>query len=333
MSIEFGLLLPHFGEHGSPENIMEGAKLAEDRGFDSVWVRDHMMFEPHGEFEKPDNTFYEALMTLTAVGASTQRLKLGTGALIPFRHPIHLAQYTAGMANLFPGRVILGMGAGNSDRQFEQVGLGGISRPELVESNASILRRLWTEDNVAYTDDHYSFDDFTLNPKPPHDAVPPFWYCGNTPKSARLAVRFCDGWLPGRIGLATLQQRVESLTSLSEEAGRDRPTVGIIPPTSVEDTREEALSYINVDGLLAWANKARFWVKPPSGAFESADDLAGVLVAGTPDQVADQCLELHRSGVDHLVFDLRFKYQRWFHQIDMLGKEVVPRVRAAIGRG
>lgn len=330
MSIEFGLLLPHFGEHGNPENIMEGARRAEVQGFDSVWVRDHMMFEPHGEFEKPDNTFYEALLTLTAVGASTQRLKLGTGALIPFRHPIHLAQYTAGMANLFPGRLILGMGAGNSDRQFEQVGLGGIERWELVESNANILRRLWREDHVSYKDDHYDFDDFTLNPKPPEGGAPPFWYCGNTPKSARLAVQYCDGWLPGRIGLATLQERVATLRSLSEEAGRDAPTVGIIPPTSVEDTREEALSYVNVDGLLEWANKARFWVKPPTGRFETAGDLAGALVAGTPDQVVDQCLELHRSGVDHLVFDLRFKYGRWFDQIDVLGREVIPRVRAAI---
>lgn len=330
MSIEFGLLLPHFGEHGTPENIMEGARRAEVQGFDSVWVRDHMMFEPHGEFEKPDNTFYEALLTLTAVGASTQRLKLGTGALIPFRHPIHLAQYTAGMANLFPGRLILGMGAGNSDRQFEQVGLGGIARWELVESNANILRRLWTEENVSYTDAHYSFDDFSLNPKPPEGATPPFWYCGNTPKSARLAVQYCDGWLPGRIGLATLEERVATLTKLSEEAGRDRPTVGIIPPTSVEDTREEALSHVNVEGLLEWANKARFWVKPPSGRFETADDLAGALVAGTPDQVVEQCLELHRTGVDHLVFDLRFKYQRWYDQIDVLGREVIPRVRAAV---
>src|SRR5690606_31636823 len=52
-----GLLLPHFGEHADPAKIIEGAKLAERLGFDSVWVRDHVVFEPHGEFEKPDPTF------------------------------------------------------------------------------------------------------------------------------------------------------------------------------------------------------------------------------------------------------------------------------------
>ena len=329
MGIEFGLLLPHFGEHANRENIIEGSKFAEEQGFDSVFVRDHMIFEPHGEFEKPNVTFYEALTTLTAIGASTSRIKLGTGSLIPFRHPIHTAICTSAMANLFPDRLIIGMGAGNSDRQFEEVGLGGIFRPELVESNANILRRLWTEDNVSYRDDHYDFEDVTIEPKPPTGPIP-YWYCATTPASARRAVDFCDGWLPGRIGLATLEERVATIEQRAAEQGKRRPTIGIIPPTSVEDTHEDAVAYLNVEGLLAWANKARFWVKPPSGRFETAADLAGVMVAGTPEQVAEQSVELHDAGVDHLVFDLRFKYEKWFEQIERLGSEVLPAVRAAI---
>ena len=61
---------------------------AEELGFDSVWVRDHLVFEPHGEMEKPNRTFYDALTTLTAIGAVTERIELGTGSLIPFRHPL-----------------------------------------------------------------------------------------------------------------------------------------------------------------------------------------------------------------------------------------------------
>lgn len=326
MALSFGLLLPHFGEYADPDRLVRGAQRAEGYGFDSVWVRDHLIFEPHGEFERPSRTFYEALTVLTAVGASTDRIRLGTGALIPFRHPVHTALTTATMGTLFPGRLIIGMGGGNSDRQFETVGLDGVFRPDLVRSNAHILRRLWTEDDVTYHDDHYTLDKVSIDPKPP-GPPPPFWYCGNTPASVRRAVEFCDGWLPGRIGLATLVERVRTLTELSRQRDRPRPTVGIIPSTSVERTREDALSYLNIDGLLAWANHARFWVKPPSGRFETAADLAGVLVAGSPDEVAAQCLELHRAGVDHLVFDLRLKFQRWFEQIDLLGSEVLPRVR------
>jgi len=86
--MKFGLLLPHFGEHASKRNVIDGSVLAEQVGFDSVWVRDHLVFEPHGEMEKPDRTFYDALTTLTAIGAVTERIELGTGSLIPFRHPL-----------------------------------------------------------------------------------------------------------------------------------------------------------------------------------------------------------------------------------------------------
>jgi alkanesulfonate monooxygenase SsuD/methylene tetrahydromethanopterin reductase-like flavin-dependent oxidoreductase (luciferase family) len=334
MGLKFGLLLPHFGVYAEPDRMLRGAARAEALGFDSVWVRDHLIFEPHGEFEQPSTTFYEALTVLTAVGAVTERIGLGTGALIPFRHPLHTALTTAAMSNLFPGRLIVGMGGGNADRQFAAVGLGGVFRPDLVRSNANILRRLWTGDGVSYQDEHYSFEGVSMEPKPP-GAPPPFWYCGNTPASVRRAVEFCDGWLPGRIGLATLTKRVASLAELSQQAGRERPTVGVIPSTSVERSRAEALSYLNIEGLLAWANHARFWVKPASGRFSTAEDLAGVMVAGSPEEVAAQCVELHRAGVDHLIFDLRLKFQRWFHQIEMLGSEVLPRVRelAAAGQG
>ena len=89
--MKYGLLLPHFGEEADRDKLLDGARRAEELGFDSVWVRDHLIFEPHGEMEKPDRTFYEPLTTLTAIGAVTRRLQLGTGSLIPYRHPLQLA--------------------------------------------------------------------------------------------------------------------------------------------------------------------------------------------------------------------------------------------------
>jgi hypothetical protein len=66
--LKFGLLLPHFGEYGSAERCIEGSKKAEEYGFDSVWVRDHLVFEPHG-MEGDDNTHIEGLLILAAVAA------------------------------------------------------------------------------------------------------------------------------------------------------------------------------------------------------------------------------------------------------------------------
>jgi alkanesulfonate monooxygenase SsuD/methylene tetrahydromethanopterin reductase-like flavin-dependent oxidoreductase (luciferase family) len=330
MAMKFGLLLPHFGVYADKDRLLDGTKLAEDLGFDSVWVRDHLIFEPHGEMEDPNRSFYDALITLTAIGAVTKRIELGTGSLIPFRHPLEVALSVATMTQMVGPRVILGYGAGTFDHEFEAIGIDPeIKRWHLVKSTALILKKVWQENAVDYKDDFYSFEDVTIEPKPVGGPVP-FWYCGNTPASARRAVEYCEGWMPGRISLATFRARVDKMRELSTEAGRPMPTVAVIPPTSVEASREEALRDVNVDGLLAWANNARFWVKPPSGRFETWEDLEGTLIAGSPDDVVEECRKFEAAGCEHLVFDFRFKFDRFFEQIELLGREVLPRLRTSV---
>jgi alkanesulfonate monooxygenase SsuD/methylene tetrahydromethanopterin reductase-like flavin-dependent oxidoreductase (luciferase family) len=327
--MKFGLLLPHFGEHASRRNLLEGSQRAEALGFDSVWVRDHLGFEPHGEMEKPNRTFYDALTTLTAIGAVTERIELGTGSLIPFRHPLLTALMAGTITQLVGPRLILGFGAGTFDHEFDAIEWGGRDRVEMVRSNAEILRRVFTENEVSYSDDSFRFNDVSIEPKPVGGRIP-FWYCGATPRSARLAVEFCDGWMPGRIGLATMAKRIQTMKDLSAEQGKPLPTIAVIPPTSIESSREEALRDVNIPGLLAWANKAKFSVKPPSGSFETVDDLAGQLIAGNPEEAIAQIKEFIALGVEHLVFDFRFKFDRWFEQIELLGTEVLPKLRADI---
>jgi alkanesulfonate monooxygenase SsuD/methylene tetrahydromethanopterin reductase-like flavin-dependent oxidoreductase (luciferase family) len=325
--MKFGLLLPHFGEHASRRNLLDGSRRAEELGFDSVWVRDHLVFEPHGEMEKPNREFYDALTTLTAIGAVTERIELGTGSLIPFRHPLVTALMAGTMSQLLgPDRLILGFGAGTFDHEFDAIGWGHYDRVEMVRSNAKILERVFTENDVTYSDDIFSFENVSIEPKPLGGRIP-FWYCGATPRSARLAVEFCDGWMPGRISLATMAKRIETMKELSAEQGKKLPTVAVIPPTSIESTREEALKHVNIPGLLAWANKAKFAVKPPSGTFETVEDLEGQLIVGSPDEAVDEIRKFEALGVEHLVFDFRFKFDKWFEQIELLGTEVLPKFR------
>lgn len=324
--MKFGLLLPHFGEEASKEKILEGSKMAEEKGFDSVWVRDHLVFEPHGEMEKPNRTFYDALTTLTAIGAVTDTIELGTGSLIPFRHPLITALMAGTITQLVGPRLILGFGAGTFDHEFEAVGMGDLNRVELVKSNAEILKRVFTENDVTYDDGVFSFQNVTIEPKPVGGRIP-FWYCGATPRSARLAVEYADGWMPGRISLGTMAKRIDNMRELSAEQGKNMPTVAVIPPTSIEATRDEALQHVNIPGLLAWANKAKFAVKPPSGSFETVEDLEGQLIVGDPDDAVREIRKFEALGVEHLVFDFRFKFDRFFEQIELLGTEVLPKLR------
>ena len=326
MAMKFGLLLPHFGEHAGSDLILEGSKLAEKLDFDSVWVRDHLLFEPHGEFESAHRDFYEPLTVLTAVGAVTERITLGTATLIPYRHPLITAFTLASLTHMVGPRVIAGWGAGTFDHEFEAIGMGGIFRPELVESNARIFEKVFAEDNVDYSDDHYEFSDVSVYPKPTGPI--PFWYGGATPASARRAAEYCDGWIPGRITLKTIEKRVAKMAELVADNGRPMPTVGVVPPTTIARTEEEAWAGTSLEGLLAWANeRGKWWVKPPSGTFETADDIEGSLIAGTPDQVVEQTAKFEAVGVDHLVFDLRLSFERWIESIHLLGEEVLPHLR------
>ncbi|MFD6054409.1 LLM class flavin-dependent oxidoreductase [Agromyces sp. NPDC060279] len=324
--MKFGLLLPHFGEEASKEKLLEGSKRAEELGFDSVWVRDHLVFEPHGEMEKPNRTFYDALTTLTAIGAVTEKLELGTGSLIPFRHPLVTALMAGTMTQLLGPRLILGFGAGTFDHEFEAIGWGDLNRVDMVRSNAEILKRVFTENDVTYDDGIFSFENVTIEPKPVGGRVP-FWYCGATPRSARLAAEYADGWMPGRISLASMAKRIEVMKEMTDASGRPMPTVAVIPPTSIEETREEALKHVNVPGLLAWANKAKFAVKPPSGSFETVEDLEGQLIVGNPDEAVAELKKFEATGVEHVVFDFRFKFDKFFDQIELLGSEVLPKMR------
>ena len=208
-----------------------------------------------------------------------------------------MALTVATMTQLVGPRVILGFGAGTFDHEFAAVGIDTtIKRWDLVESTARILNRVWTENNVDYKDDFFEFTDVTIEPKPLGGTVP-FWYCGGTPASARRAVAYCDGWMPGRLSLPTFRARVEKMRELSSAAGTRMPTVAIIPPTSVEATREEALRDVNIEGLCAWANNAKFWVKPPSGRFETWEDLEGTLIAGRAGRRGRGVPQVRRRGM------------------------------------
>lgn len=329
MATEYGLLLPHFGEYANRQKIIEGSKKAEQLGFDSVWARDHVIFHPHG-MEGTDNTFIDPFVILAAVGAVTHRIKLGTGSLIPHRHPVALAGLINSLIYLVGDRLVLGIGLGNFDEEFEAIGMGGWLRDEVLREQVAILRNAWTKDHFSFEGKFYRFHEIGLKPKPP--APPKIWYAGGTPASVRRALEYCDGWLPGRITLATYRKRVEKLRHEALAQGKPRLHEGCIPITSIDRDRETALKKINLTGMLSSANKQQFWVKPPSGQFAKSEDLEGSLIAGSPDDVIHEVQKYLEVGIDHIVFDFRFRYSDWDYSIELLGKEVLPRLRKLQGQ-
>jgi alkanesulfonate monooxygenase SsuD/methylene tetrahydromethanopterin reductase-like flavin-dependent oxidoreductase (luciferase family) len=325
-TLKFGLLLPHFGKHASVADCLEGARRAEAYGFDSVWVRDHLVFQPHG-IEGADNTHIEGLLLLSAIAAATRTIALGTAMTICHRHPIHLAQLFAGLSAISRGRIIMGIGLGGFPHEFAAAGYpsGLEHRAELVRTNVQICRRLWSGARVSLKNSYFDFAEVMLNPTPVEPI--PIWYGGGTPAACRRAVEYGDGWMPARITLATFARLLTYIRQLCRNSGKRMIHTAVMPLTSVAGAREAALSPINVSSLIAEANKFHSWVKPPE-TFSTLDDIRGFILAGTADDIARETRAYAEAGADHIIYDLRFRYADWLGQIDILGREVLPVLRA-----
>ena len=322
-NLKFGLVLPHFGQHASMEKCLEGAIKAEAYGFNSVWVRDHLVFKPYN-MEGTDNTHIEGLVVLSAVAAVTKKLTMGTAMTICHRHPIHLAQCFAGLSHIANGRIIMGLGVGGFPHEFAAAGLPSATaeRAYLARTNADLCRRLWAGERVSYKDDYYDFQDVELKPTPVSPI--PIWCGGSTPAACRRAVEFGEGWLPARITFPTFTKRLAYLRKVSQTAARPMITAGVMPLTSIAKDKETALRPVNVESLINEANKNSTWVKPAGGIFSTLDDIHGLILAGAPEDIVRGTRAYHAAGADLVVFDLRLRSPDWYQQIDLLGKEVLP---------
>jgi alkanesulfonate monooxygenase SsuD/methylene tetrahydromethanopterin reductase-like flavin-dependent oxidoreductase (luciferase family) len=327
MTMRYGLLLPHFGEEADQDLLIDGVRLAERLGFDSIWVRDHLVFHPHG-MEGTDRTFIEPFITLTFLAGVTERIGLGAATIIPFRHPINMAYSVASMSWMTRRRFDLGVGAGNFQHEFDVIGQSDLKRPEMMKEQVLIARKLWTGESVEWHSDLYDFDDVDIKPQPLYPV--PVWWGGATPASARLAVDFCEGWLPGRITFPTFEARVSKIREMTAEQGKPMIMTGAVPVTSIDSSFEAATARMNVPGLIKNANAQKFWLKPESGEFSRIEELDGSILAGSPEDIAAGVGRYRDLGADLLIFDFRMRFPDWLEQIQRLAEEVFPLVDAPV---
>jgi alkanesulfonate monooxygenase SsuD/methylene tetrahydromethanopterin reductase-like flavin-dependent oxidoreductase (luciferase family) len=324
--LRFGVLLPHYGEHCTPSKLIEGSQLIEELGFDSVWVRDHLLWKPHG-MEGTNNTFVDAFVTLAAVAGATKRVELGTAVLIPIRWPLKVAQNFASLSFISSGRRIdCGFGMGSNHAELAAAGFDAENREAIFVETVQICKRMWEEDGVSWEGEQFRFEDVTLNPKPTGPMA--LWYGGTTRASCRRAAAHTDGWLPGRLPMATFDDRLSLLQELGEERG-SRVKVGVIPLFSIDEDRGRARKDIDVDALANSSEGSKRWIKPPSGRFETVEDLEGLVIAGTPEDCVAEIRKFEERGVDDFIFDLRLQFTDYEQKLELIAREVLPHVREA----
>jgi probable F420-dependent oxidoreductase len=323
----FGVMMPHFGAQASRERVIDGSALVERLGFDAVWVRDHLLWTPHGH-ETGNLTFIEPMLALAAVAAVTRRIYLGTAVLIPVRAPLKLAQELATLSYLSEGRVVAGLGAGHFHDELVAAGMDPDRGQDILAETTEIVRAVWGNEIAKYAGDLFSFDSVRMEPKP---AAPlPLWYGGTTQAAIRRVVARFDGWIPGGLPHATMDARLRYLADRCAEAGRPMPVVGNILGTYISRNRAEAVARVDVKSLSTASEGSKFWVKPASGSFDTLQDLRGMLAVGEPGDVVEQVVELAQRPIDHIVFDLRHQFETYEESLELIASAVLPAVRASL---
>jgi alkanesulfonate monooxygenase SsuD/methylene tetrahydromethanopterin reductase-like flavin-dependent oxidoreductase (luciferase family) len=164
-------------------DILKGAKLAEELGFDSVWIAEHA-FSEHGIISSPHSL-------LAAIAAQTTRVKVGVAcSIVPWYHPLRLAQDLATLDVISAGRLIVGVGRGYQKREFDAYGLDIAESRERFVEGMDIALQAWSQERMAYEGKFYTIPEVMVVPRPVQQPHPPIWMAvTHSPESVEIAVK------------------------------------------------------------------------------------------------------------------------------------------------
>jgi probable F420-dependent oxidoreductase len=216
--------------------VVDVARAAEERGFDSVWIPEHTHIPtsrrtppPTGEDELAEEykRSVDPLVALAAAASATTSIHLGTGVLLPAqREPLVTAKAIATLQNLADGRFELGVGFGWNEDEMQDHGVEYRSRRAHARDHVLAMQALWSEDVASYSGEHVSFPPTWSWPKPERP-VPVLVGGGAGPKMFAHIAEYGDGWIP--IGGAGLSESIPAFRSAVEDAGRDPDSMRIVP--------------------------------------------------------------------------------------------------------
>jgi coenzyme F420-dependent glucose-6-phosphate dehydrogenase len=322
-------------EQFDPRTLLRYSVLAEEVGFDSVFVSDHLQPWRHTGGHAPF-----ALSWLGALGASTDRVLLGTSVLTPtFRyHPAVIAQAFATLGCLFPDRVLLGVGTGES---MNEVPLG-IAWPDQRERFArlkeavELIQRLWQEERVTFSGTYYSTNNATIYDRPAQPV--PLYIAASGPAAARLAGRVADGFIctSGKAPELYTETLLPAVAEGADRAGRSASGLDMMieMKVSFDSDRSRAMEDTRHWAALALSPEEKTGVEDPLEMERRADALSAERSASrwiVSSDAGEHVAAIQRYldiGFRHLVFHAPGTDQEPF--LRTYAEEILPRLRAAV---
>jgi probable F420-dependent oxidoreductase len=202
------------------------AQQSETDGFDSLWLADHLLYRDPGE---PTWGIWECWTILSALAEATQRVEIGTLTLCnSFRHPAILAKMATTADEVSHGRLILGVGAGWNEPEYQAFGLPFDHRVDRFEEALQILKPLLREGHVDFTGQYYQARNCDIAPRGPRSAGPTLLVGGEGPRMLKLTAQYADLWNTGYMGQPdTMTEPLAKIAAACREIGRDPATLGV----------------------------------------------------------------------------------------------------------
>jgi coenzyme F420-dependent glucose-6-phosphate dehydrogenase len=324
-------------EQFGPNKLLDFAVLAEKRGFDSIFISDHFQGWRHTDGHAPFS-----LAWMGALGALTSRIVMGTSVLSPtFRyHPSIVAQAFATLSVMFPDRVVLGVGTGES---LNEVPALGIVWPEAKERTArlkeavALIRQLWREDRVSFKGQYYQTENATIYDKP--RVAPPIYVAGGGPVMARYAGQLGDGFIctSGKSRELYEQTLLPNVATGLQASGRKAEDIDMMIELKVsfDSDRQRALEDTRHWAALALSEDEKRGTRDPLEMERLADQLPleraaqRWIISSDPEEQVEKIRWYVEMGFRHLVFHAPGPDQARF--LNLYSEQVLPRLRAAFG--
>lgn len=243
--MRFGLHLPSAQPGANAADILAVARTAERLGFDSVWMFDHLFTPVELDSKYPysrdgsyaissKDPFYDPLGLYGVLAGAMERLRIGTGVTIgAYRHPIVLGKMLATIENFAPGRIVLGLGRGWMQEEFDALGVPFEKRGARLEEYIGALRAIWSGEASSFDGDFYSWDEAGFLPAPTTHL--PILIGGHGDRALQRTAELADGWVvtTGKgqgNGIDAVAARLDALRGYVDKAGRDFSEFEIVYP-------------------------------------------------------------------------------------------------------
>ena len=288
-SLKIGLLLPQAEGMRGPgvrgwREVSGMARVAEDVGFDSLWLVDHLLYKLDGEDDA--RGVWEVWSLLSAIAAVTNRVELGTLVLaMGWRNPALLAKMADTVEEISDGRLILGLGSGYHKHEYDAFGFPFSYKVSRFEEAIQILHGLLRNGEVDFEGEYHFARECELKPRGPRPQGPPILMGTVQPRMMACMAKYADLW---NAYYDDTHNKVDGIRRL-------RP---IVDQACTHEGRDPATLKRTVTALVADANADPWWDKLPTENWVEEGPL--VPLAGAPEEIAKVLLEYQREGIAHL---------------------------------